>query len=72
MYYTARDGTRWASKPVSGGRAGAGNVSHVGAGKATNVGDLHSPEDAFSLFITDELLHEIARYNNAEGRQKAQ
>ena len=38
----------------------------------TNFGDLHSPEDAFSLFITDELLHQIARYHNAEGRQKAQ
>ena len=40
--------------------------------QVTNVGDLHSPEDAFSLFITDELLHQIARYTNAEGRQKAQ
>ena len=72
MYYTARDGTRWASKPVSGVCTSACNVPHVGFGKATNAGDLHSPEDAFSLFVTDKLLHEIAGCNNAEGRQKAQ
>lgn len=69
IYFLGKDGTQWQSKPYGSGRTPSHNIIRGGVHKVKLPPGKHidSPIDAFSLFISTDVLKIIVTCTNLHG-----
>ncbi|XP_061756675.1 uncharacterized protein LOC133552992 isoform X1 [Nerophis ophidion] len=67
----SRKGSYWSELPPSQGRTQSHNIIRSRSGPAEGLSTTVSPKDAWELFITDDILQEVMKCTNLEGRRVA-
>ena len=65
-----RNGTYWSENPPPPSRTQRHNILRQNAGTKSGV-QTYSPRDAFKLFLTEEIIEEVCRCTNLEGKRVA-
>ncbi|KAK7099729.1 piggyBac transposable element-derived protein 4-like isoform X2 [Littorina saxatilis] len=68
---TAKDGTEWCSAPTISKTAKTAprNIFKMPPSKLLGCQNVNTPNDAFSLFITDKIVSDVVEFTNIEGRR---
>ncbi|XP_061747885.1 piggyBac transposable element-derived protein 4-like [Nerophis ophidion] len=67
----SRKGSYWSELPPTQGRTQSHNIIRSRSGPAEGLSITVSPKDAWELFITDDIIQEVMKCTNLEGRRVA-
>jgi len=70
--YKCRSGMIWCSTVPPRSKTKQANIVKEVAGPKSTVGNKIDPVDIFNMFLTLQMLSDVLRFTNAEGRRRAE